>query len=152
MRSLNTLTTIVLGLSVVMLGLAGCVGKTLVFGTATKFGLDASQRADQTVEVTMGYDRYEIASIPAVREDAAKADPETTAGKDTYSVLGIFSVSYGNPFSTEPLVLRQFFATGWAARGAALRPAFQQFFGRKTGEIIKQGDAEIQRERSAGGR
>ena len=107
MRSLKTLTTTILGLSVVSLGLAGCVGKTLVFGTATKFALDVSQRPDQTVEVTMGYDRYEVASIPAVKEDAVQEGAAKTAGKDTYSVLGIFSVSYGNPFSTEPLVLRQ---------------------------------------------
>jgi hypothetical protein len=145
MTSVKTLTATVLGLSAVALVLGGCGGKTLVFGTATKFGLDVSQRADQTVEVTMGYDRYEIASIPTEMHDA-----EQTSKKDTYSVLGIFSVSYGNPWTGEPLVLRQFFATGWAARGAALKPAFQQFFGHKTGEIINQGDQEIQRQRSTG--
>lgn len=120
--------------------LTGC-GKTLVFGTATKFGLDVSQRADQTIDVTMGYDRYEIASIPAQEKDSRKD------GEDTYSVLGIFSVSYGNPW-TEPLVLRQFFATGWAARKAAGDSRVQQYFGRKTGEIILQAEQELKKQRS----
>jgi hypothetical protein len=40
---------------------SGC-SNTLVFGTATKFGVDISMRPDQLIEVTMGYDRYEIAA------------------------------------------------------------------------------------------
>src|SRR4029453_9090194 len=94
-----------LALLLVIAGGAGC-GKTLVFSTATKVGLDISQQTDQTIDVTFGYDRMEIASIPAPR------DTDAADGADTYSVLGIFSISYGNPFSSprEPLRLDQFFA------------------------------------------
>jgi hypothetical protein len=112
---------------------------TLAFGTATKFGLDISQRPDQIIDVTMGYDRYEVVSIPAQNVDAKK-------DADTYSVLGIFSVSYGSPWA-EPLVLRQFFATGWAARNAGGDARFQTFFGRKSGEILQQSEKEIQTQR-----
>lgn len=115
--------TALLTFSVIVI-LTGC-GKTLAFGTATKFGLDISQRPDQMIDVTMGYDRYEVASVPAQEKDAENDD------EDTYSVLGTFSVSYGSPW-LEPLVLRQFFATGWAARQAAADPHFQRFLGRKT--------------------
>jgi hypothetical protein len=121
----------------VLLAAQGCNG-TLVFGTATKFGLDISQRPDQTVEVTMGYDRYELASIPSKGKDSKEDEA------DAYSVLGIFGVSYGNPW-TEALVLRQFFATGWAARKAGADPRFQQYFGRKTGEIILRGEQEMKK-------
>jgi hypothetical protein len=54
---------------------SGC-SNTLVFGTAMKFGVDISQRPDQVIEVTMGYNRYELASIPAQDKDA-------TDGEDT---------------------------------------------------------------------
>lgn len=114
---------------------AGCAN-TLAFGTATKFGLDISQRADQMVEVSLGYDRVEVASIPA-----PQADP--SENEDTYAVLGIFDVKYGNPWKLEPLVLNQFFATGWAARRAAQDPRFQEFFGRRAGEITGQGEDGI---------
>ena len=116
---------------------------TLAFGTATKFGLDVSQRPDQMMDVTMGYDRYEVVSIPAQNVDARK-------DADTYSVLGIFSVSYGSPWA-EPLVLRQFFATGWAAQNVAGDPRFQKFFGHKSGEILQQSDKEIQSQRTKRG-
>jgi hypothetical protein len=122
-----------------MLVLSGC-SNTLVFGTATKFGVDISQRPDQMIEVTMGYDRYEVVSIPAQDTDATK-------DMDTYSVLGIFAVSYGNPWTLEPLVLRQFFATGRAAKKAAANRDFQQYFGRKTGEIILDAEREIKQEK-----
>jgi hypothetical protein len=113
---------------------------TLVFGTATKFGVAISQRPDQVIEVTMGYDRYEVVSIPAQDKDAKEQE-------DTYSVLGIFAVSYGNPWTMEPLVLRQFFATGRAARQAVANSSFQRYFGRKTGEIILEAEREIERQR-----
>jgi hypothetical protein len=131
------------GLSILMVPLlfmcSGC-SNTLVFGTATKFGVDISQRPDQVIEVTMGYDRYEVLSIPAQNQDAKEQE-------DTYSVLGIFAVSYGNPWTFEPLILRQFFATGRAAQQAAGNPGFQRYFGRKTGEIILEGEGEIKRQR-----
>lgn len=107
--------------------LPGCAN-TLAFGTATKFGLDISQRADQMIEVSLGYDRVEVASIPAPTDDPAN-------GEDTYATLGIFDVRYGNPWADQPLILNQFFATRWAARQAAQDPRFQEFFGKRAGEI-----------------
>jgi hypothetical protein len=114
--------------------LSGCA-RTVAFGTATKFGLDISQRPDQTIDVTLGYDREEIATIPA---------PEAVANKseDTYSLLGIFYVDYGNPWRDEPLRLNQFFATGWAARAAAADKRLQAFFGKKAADISKRGTDE----------
>jgi hypothetical protein len=136
-----------------LFALAGCMKPVLVFGTGTKFGLDASQRADQLVEITMGYDRYELASIPARKNPEgeiidAKVNSAGVVQDDTYSVLGVFSFSYGNPFGDEPLVLRQFFATGMAARKATQKPGFQQFFGHKTGEIIRDAEAETRQNRT----
>jgi hypothetical protein len=110
----------------------GCA-KTVAFGTATVFGLDISQKPDQTIDVALGYDRAEIATIPATEHDAKE-------NEDTYSVIGIFSVSYGNPWTLEPLRLNQFFATGWAARTAARDKRLQEFFGKKAAEISKRGD------------
>lgn len=112
----------------------GC--KHLAFSTATKFGLDISQKADQTIDVTMGYRRAEMVSIP-VPDDADASDTD-----DAYSVLGRFNVSYGDPFKTgtnEGLHLKQFFATGMAARAAANNTDMQKAFGRAAGEVrLKQ--------------
>lgn len=110
--------------------LSSCA-KSLTFGTATKFGLDISQRADQMIDVSLGYDRVEVVSIPALEENA-------TDQQDTYSVLGIFSVQYGNPWKGEPLKLDQFFATGQAAKKAANTPGLQQLFGVRTRQIIEK--------------
>lgn len=120
-RATIALAALVLGM------LAGC-RPYLAFGTATKFALDVSQRADQTVDVSMGYDRAEVASIPA---------PEANATDDTdaYAVLGTFSVVYGNPFGDDPLTLKQLFATGMAARIAASDPESRAYFGGKAHEI-----------------
>ncbi len=101
--------------------LAGCQ-HYIAFTTATKFALDVSQKADQTVDVSMGYDRAELASIPASESNA-------DGTKDTYAVLGRFSVKYGNPFKDKPLVLNQFFATGVAARNASASPGMRKLFG-----------------------
>jgi len=117
--------------------LPGCAN-TLAFGTATKFGLDISQRVDQMVEISLGYDRVEVASIPAPEGDPNQAE-------DTYAVLGIFDVKYGNPWIDQPLILNQFFATGWAARQVAQDPRFQEFFGRRSGEITGRRTEEIGR-------
>jgi hypothetical protein len=124
-----------LALLLVLAGTEGCA-KTLVFSTATKVGLDISQQADQTIDVTFGYDRMELASIPAPR------DTDAGEGVDTYSVLGIFSISYGNPFATprEPLKVDQFFATGKAALKAAGTPGLKELFGRRTREILDKKD------------
>jgi hypothetical protein len=118
-----------------LLGVAAGCSKTLIFSTATKLGLDVSQRADQMIDVTFGYDRVELASVPAPR------DADAVIGKqDTYSVLGIFSVSYGNPFSGEPLRVDQFLATGQAAKRAAGTPGIKDLFGRRTREILEKKD------------
>jgi hypothetical protein len=119
-----------LGVSVLVL-LGGCAN-TLVFSTATTFGLDISQRPEQTINVTLGYDRVEVASIPAPR------DIDASDQNDTYSVLGIFHVQYGNPWKLEPLTLHQFFATGMAARTASQNPQLREFFGQKAAEIAQE--------------
>jgi hypothetical protein len=142
-----------------LVGLGGC-GSALVFGTATKFGVDISQRADRMIEVSLGYDRVEFVSIPASGTDARGAgaggcrdrgQPAVSGGArgsgasgttggpdgglDTYSVMGTFKVTYDTPWGGDPVVIRQFFATGLAARQAACQPKWQEYFGRKTGEI-----------------
>lgn len=113
--------------------LSGGCRNHLAFGTATKFGLDISQRPDQQVEVTMGYRRSEMASIP-VAENGGDAN----GTNDAYSVLSRFYVSYGNPFKLterEGLHLKQFFATGMAAREAANNADMRTAFGRAAGEV-----------------
>jgi hypothetical protein len=147
LRSLSR-ALVLLGVAVAAAGCSTTV-TTLAFGTATKFALDISQRPDQLVEVVLGYDRVEIVSIPATDSDATRnADG---SGTDTYAVLGTFSVSYGTPWA-EPLKIRQFFATGRAAREAAENPEFQRLFGRTAGEIQHEADKQIraQREKAKG--
>jgi len=118
------------GVLVVSIAVTGCAN-TLGFSTATKFGLDISQQADQNIDVTMGYDRVEVASIPSPdKADAGKDD-------DTYSVIGIFNISYGG--LNDPLVLHQFFATGMAASDAASDPELQKVFAARAAELC--GDA-----------
>jgi hypothetical protein len=107
---------------------AGCTPR-IAFGTATKFALDISQRADQTIDVSMGYDRAELAVVPSNEKHA------DASGNDTYALLGTFHVSYGNPWLDEPIRLNQFFATGMAARTAAKSERFQRFFGHAAGVI-----------------
>jgi hypothetical protein len=113
--------------------LTGCSNR-LAFGTATKFGVDVSQRPDQTVEMTIGYDRAEVVVIP-VPQDAKDA----TDTKDTYAVIGTFQVKHGNPFAGGALIIHQFFATGRAAIRAAQDPKFQEIFGTAAGDIYHQG-------------
>lgn len=125
--------------------LSGC-RNYLAFGTATKFGLDISQRSDQQPEVTLGYQRAEIVSIPTNPQRAknepnrtdtgASAPLDATATNDAYSVLGTFAVHY-NPsllqkdpdFNGRGLVIRQVFATGMAAQLAARDSNMARFFG-----------------------
>src|SRR5262245_35469428 len=96
---------------------AGCSTEArhmLAFATYTTFGLDIELRADNNINVQMGYDRVEIASIPVPAEkDAAGND-------DAYSVLGYYHVDYGNPWlpDDKPLTIKQLFATGRAAMSA----------------------------------
>lgn len=135
--------------------LGGC-RSYLAFATATTFGLDASQRADQTVDITMGYKRLEVASIPVLEEDdeqepapagdpvdgdpaavAKTTTPDASATHDAYSVLGSFQVVYGNPF-TEGLVLKQLFATGMVARDVAENEDMQKMFGAMAAKVITE--------------
>jgi hypothetical protein len=111
----------------------------LAFGTMTKFALDASQRPDQTVDVSMGYDRGELASVPT------GGDEDAGDGQDAYSVLGTFYVRYGNPFD-DGIRLNQFFATGRAALTAARSDRFRRFFGRQAAVVALEGAAENFRE------
>jgi hypothetical protein len=108
----------------------------LVFTTSTKFGLDISQKANQTVDVTMGYQRAEFASVPVPQ------DTDATATTDAYSVLGRFNVRYNPGISptnpTNGLHLKQFFATGMAARAAARNPDMQGAFAEAAGQVIEK--------------
>lgn len=103
----------------------GCTNH-LVFATATKFGLDASQRADRTVELTVGYQRAEVVSVPACPDDGTACHANDR--QDIYSVLGTFHVNQGNPFTMEPIEIQQVFATGMAARKASENKAIWQIF------------------------
>ena len=135
-----------------LLALGGCANR-LAFGTATKFALDVSQRPDQTVEMTLGYDRMEIVLIPTYTvKDGERQAKDATAGADTYSVLGTFQVSQGNPFAGQALIIHQFFATGRAAVKAASDPGFQRIFGLAAGDIYRQGKEEAAQQQSPGGR
>jgi hypothetical protein len=134
-----------------LLALTGCANR-LAFGTATKFALDVSQRPDQTVEMTLGYDRMEIIAIPTyTAKDGERLAKDATKDGDTYSVLGTFQVSHGNPFAGQGLVIHQFFATGRAAHRAAQDPGFQTIFGQEAGDIFKRGKEETARQSSSGG-
>jgi hypothetical protein len=118
------------GLLLPLLG-TGCKNH-LAFATSTKFGLDISQKANQTIDVTMGYQRAEMASIPV------PGDKDSSATEDAYSVLGRFNVTYGDPFKSGPndgLRLKQFFATGMAAQAAATNANMRQAFGKAAGEV-----------------
>ena len=128
--------TVFIGLTMPLAIMQGGCANILAFSTATKFGLDISQRADQTVDVSMGYDRGEIASIPAPRNKPAMNN--NSEQSDAYSVLGSFMVSYDSPWDDKPLVINQFFATGWAARKAATHQSMQEFFGKEAGEIANK--------------
>lgn len=123
----------------------GC-GNYLAFSTATKFGLDISQRADQTADIVVGYQRAEIASIP-VPDNAAKTDDAKDASNkyDAYAVLGTFNVEYNtNLFdrTKKGIEINQLFATGMAAREVVKDPKMGEWFGTALGTIKKQEGAE----------
>ena len=132
--------SIVLGVTLLcpLLAFTGCT-KRLAFATATKFGLDISQRADQTAEVSMGYDRVELVSIPSVSSNGTIRDPRTD--EDTYSVLGTLLIRYGNPFipPREGLHIHQFFATGRAALKIVENKHLRDIFARDAAQIFTTG-------------
>ena len=107
----------------IALALVGCQGY-LVFTTATTFGLDISQQANQTPHVVLGYKRGELASIPVTQKNAS-------ATEDTYSVLAYFCAKYDPILSqstTDSLQIRSVFTTGMAARAAASNADMQRYF------------------------
>jgi hypothetical protein len=123
---------------------------TLIFGTTTRFALDASQDPTGTVGVTIGYKRQEAVWMPLLAnkdenlvpaecksEDCPKflgaagaGGPAGNGASDTYSVLatlsGQTSASAGSNGAQGGGGIAQVFATGIAARllavsgGAAL--------------------------------
>lgn len=125
---------LVCAVALAALPLGGC-SHYLAFGTATKFGLDITQKPDETIDVTMGYDRYEVASIPVRQRDDKGEGNSADDKEDAYSVLATFYVKYGNPFTGEGLRLNQFFATGMAARELAGREEMRKFLGEAAGRL-----------------
>lgn len=111
----------------------------LVVTTATKFGLEVSQVANEPPKVALGYKRDETAIIPAEHQNAT--DGNTELQTDTYSVLAEFCVM-ANPSLwdfirglsssahdvPEGLQIRSFFATGLAAAKAADSVQTRQYF------------------------
>lgn len=81
---------LIVGAMLGIVAFTGCMGNNLVFGTATKFGLDISQRSDKQPEVTFGYQRAEFVSIPL----STNLTHDASATNEAYSVLGTFSVSF----------------------------------------------------------
>jgi hypothetical protein len=118
-----------------LISTAGCANR-LAFGTATKFGLDISQRADQRVDLSLGYDRYEIASIP-VPPKGSKEGMHADSSHDAYSILGTFNMDLDPSLlpSSGGLHLNQLFATGMAARNAAADSNIAAVLGEQAGKI-----------------
>lgn len=114
-----------------VLVLTGCQGY-LAFSTATTFGLDVSQRANESPHVVMGYKRAEVASLPASQKNATEVE-------DTYSVLGTFCASYDpNLSGRDSLQIRSVFTTGMAARKAAGNKDMQKFFAGVAFQILAE--------------
>jgi hypothetical protein len=153
-------SNVVVVLGAIALGAAGCIDRNVVFVTSTKFGLDVSQRPDEQVEVTLGYDRAEVASVP-VCDDKPRATrgpngaPASSAGAaactagaghdatgdwDAYSLLGAFHVDYGNPFLNQPVTLRQVMASGFAARKLAADPGLRAGFMTSAAQAVNSAD------------
>lgn len=114
---------------------------TLIFGTSTRFAIDASQEPTGALGVTIGYKRHEAVWMPLLanersdaklgpaacdEDDCRKFEGQAGTGggaagagaKDTYSVIATFSGST-SAAAQSPQVkgsLAQYFATGLAAR------------------------------------
>lgn len=117
----------------------------LIFNTDTKFGLDISQRADQVPEVTLGYQRLAIASIPVITNSPSAGSGhsiDANSTNDAYSVIGTFHVFYkpslivSNP--TNGLQINQVFATGIAAQELAKDPRMAAMFAGEVGRIFSK--------------
>ncbi len=125
-------------LILVIISTLGCENY-LVITTATKFGLEVSQVANEPPKVALGYKREETTIIPAEHRNATADGSETKT--DTYSVLAEFCVmanpslwdfirglsSTGNDIP-DGLQIRSFFATGIAATKAAGSVQTRQYF------------------------
>lgn len=140
----------ILCLMVATATLSGC-NNYLVFTTATKFGIDASQDGNQPPKVVLGYKRAELAIIPADHKAATETE-------DTYAVLSDFCVM-ANPSlydwtdtiktqdrkaqdTKDSLQIRSIFATGMAARQAAENEAIQAHFARAVLQRTHTGASE----------
>ena len=113
----------------------GCATKDyLVFVTATKFGLDASQLPDQPPRAILGYKRMEYVSNPSSKQPAEITDDSQKIVTDTFSTYSSICVM-ANPSiwkfikdiipGTTPedsLQIRSVFMTGMAARSATNHP------------------------------
>jgi hypothetical protein len=108
---------------------AGCQSY-LAFNTDTKFGLDISQSAQQQPEVTMGYQRVAIVSMPVLGTNDGRAYYDANANHDAYSVLGSINIKYDPALSsaTGGIRILQIFATGEAARSVATNAALAGLF------------------------
>lgn len=128
----------VVWLILVITTILGCENY-LVVTTATKFGLEVSQVANEPPKVALGYKREETTIIPAEHRNATVDGAGSQT--DTYSVLAEFCVM-ANPSlwdfiralsSTtndvpDGLQIRSFFATGIAATKAADSVQTRQYF------------------------
>lgn len=128
----------VVWLVVVIAPTLGCENY-LVVTTATKFGLEISQVANEPPKVALGYKRDETTIIPAEHRNAMAN--ETGPQTDTYSVLAEFCVM-ANPSLwdffeglspkannvPDSLHIRSFFATGMAANKAANSAETRHYF------------------------
>lgn len=130
--------------------LSGC-NNYLVFTTATKFGIDASQDGNQPPKMVLGYKRAELAIIPSDHKAATQTE-------DTYAVLSDFCVmanpslyDWTDTIKTrdrksqdikDSLQIRSIFATGMAAREAAENEAIQAHFARAVLQRTHTGASE----------
>ncbi|MCC5875216.1 MAG: hypothetical protein JJU11_03255 [Candidatus Sumerlaeia bacterium] len=130
---------------ITMLGLGvllstGCQNY-LGFGTGTVTGFEISPRPDNSLNLTLGYNRYELAVIPVPEfQDAGDT-------LDAYSVLATINVESPGLNSYDPedsLRITQLFATGMAARRMSNQPGMRKHFAEYMEDITKsrRGDDE----------
>lgn len=111
---------------------AGCATKDyLVFITATKFGLDASQLPDQPPRAILGYKRMEYVSNPASKQPAEDSQDTKSDTFSTYSAICVMAnpsiwkfIKDIVPGTTpeDSLQIRSVFMTGMVARSATKHP------------------------------
>jgi hypothetical protein len=108
----------------------------LAFNTDTKFGLDISQSAQAQPEVTFGYQRLAVVSMPAgTNANGGARDANTNS--DGYSVVGSISIKY-NPSligTNGGVRILQLFATGQTAREVSSNEALAGLFAKDLASI-----------------